>query len=303
MKVIIFGLGSIAKKHISALQLMDESVRIFAFRQEHTTVEVLDVKNIFSIEDVKTINPNFIIISNPTFAHYKTIESLIPLNIPLFIEKPLFSVLDDGKLVAQILDQNLVTYVACNLRFLESLQFIQKYLADKRVNEVNMYCGSYLPDWRPNRDYKTTYSANKNEGGGVHIDLIHEIDYAYWLFGKPLKVNKTFTNKSTLDINAWDYANYIFEYDQFSASIILNYYRRDPKRTLEIILENETITVDILKNSVYRNDDIIFCSPKTIQDTYSDQIRFFVDQIITKKKSFNNVNEAYKILEICLQDA
>lgn len=302
MKIVIIGLGSIAAKHILAIKKIKPDIRFYALRSSKKADETTGVYNIFSLDELQEIKPDFVIISNPTFAHHKTIISLIPFNIPLFIEKPLFSQLDNGEVVKEIQQNNLITYVACNLRFLDCLRFTKDYITNKRINEVNIYCGSYLPDWRPGRDYKSTYSANKEQGGGVHIDLIHEIDYAYWLLGKPMQVSKVFSNKSSLDITAFDYANYTLDYPNFNASIVLNYYRRDPKRTLEIVLEEETILVDILKNRVYRNDDIIFDSEKTITDTYEDQLRFFIDHVIAKKKEFNTVDEAYEILKICLQN-
>lgn len=303
MKVLIVGLGSIAAKHIAALENIVHDVHFYALRSSKEAVEVPRVENIFTLSELEKIQVDFAIISNPTFAHRETIIKLIPFNIPLFIEKPLISELDGRYLINKIRVNKSVTYVACNLRFLDSLRFTKHYLSDNKVvNEVNIYCGSYLPNWRGDRDYKSIYSANKEQGGGVHIDLIHEIDYACWLFGKPNSVTKVFSNKSSLKINAFDYANYTLGYADFNVSIILNYYRRDPKRTLEIILENETITVDILKNSVVRNAEIIFESEKTITDTYEEQLRFFMSNVLNNSTTFNNAEEAYEILKICLQN-
>lgn len=302
MNVLIIGLGSIAAKHISAIKKITPDARLYALRSSKKADEINGVSNIFSLNELHKIKPDFVIISNPTFVHRKTILSLIPFNIPIFIEKPLFSELDNGEVVKEIQKNNVITYVACNLRFLDCLRFAKDYITNKRINEVNIYCGSFLPNWRPGRDYKSTYSANIELGGGVHIDLIHEIDYTYWLFGKPTKVSKVFSNKSSLDITAFDYANYTLDYPSFNASIVLNYYRRDAKRTLEIVLEEGTILVDILKNKVYKNTDIIFESEKTIAHTYEDQLRFFIDHVVAKKKEFNTVDEAYEILKICLQN-
>lgn len=302
MKLLIIGLGSIASKHISALKQIDPNAELYALRSSKNTNKIQGVNNVFSLDLLKELQIDFVIISNPTSAHYETLKSLVSFKIPLFIEKPLFSELDNGKLVREIQENNIITYVACNLRFLDCLCYAKKYIEEKRINEVNIYCGSYLPDWRPGNDYRLGYSANKELGGGVHIDLIHEIDYAYWFFGKPKIVTKMFSNVSSLDISANDYANYLLGYDSFNTSVILNYFRRDAKRTLEIILDDETILVDILKNKVYRNNDVIFESDKTIVDTYEDQLRFFIDEIISKKKKFNTVEEAYEILKICLQN-
>src|SRR5690606_14944767 len=133
----------------------------------------------------------YIIISNPTFKHKETIVNLLPLGLPLFIEKPLFDKLDGEFLLHAIKEKNLITYVACNLRFLDCLKFIKDFILGKRINEVNIYCGSYLPDWRQGVNFREIYSANKDMGGGVHIDLIHEIDYANWIFGNPIDWRRT----------------------------------------------------------------------------------------------------------------
>ena len=302
MKVLIIGLGSIASKHISALKIIESNTEFYAFRSCANANFVEGVTNIFSMNELENISFDFAIISNPTSEHKKSIESLIPKNIPLFIEKPLFSELGNEQILKEIKNKNITTYVACNLRFLECLQFVKDFIKDKRINEVNIYCGSYLPDWRPSVDYKTTYSANKELGGGVHIDLIHEIDYTYWLFGKPQHVNKVFSSKSSLNIDAYDYANYILAFSNFNAGIVLNYYRRDAKRSLEIVLDNETILVDLLENEVYRSDELIFTSEKTIADTYETQLRFFINEVVLGNKEFNTVAEAYEILQICLQE-
>tara|TARA_R110002051_G_scaffold73135_1_gene132659 strand:+ start:29959 stop:30864 length:906 start_codon:yes stop_codon:yes gene_type:complete len=300
MKVLIVGLGSIASKHIAALKNIDPKVEFYAMRSSLNADAKEGITNVFSFENLNELD--FAIISNPTSAHKETIERLIPKKIPLFIEKPLFSSLENEAVLQKIENNNITTYVACNLRFLDCLKFAKKHIQGKRINEVNVYCGSYLPDWRPSIDYKTTYSANKKLGGGVHIDLIHEIDYAYWLFGKPQKVNKVFSSKSSLNIDAYDYANYMLAYETFNANIILNYFRRDPKRTLEIVCDDHTIIIDILKNTVYQNLEIVYTSKKTIIDTYEDQLRFFIYEVVAKNNKFNTANEAYEILKICLQN-
>lgn len=302
MRVLIIGLGSIALKHLAAIRSIDAGAEVYALRSNSRAPSIEAVTNLFSLEEIKDGRMDFAIISNPTSAHAMTIESLIPMKIPLFIEKPLFSTLGNEKILSEIKKRDIATYVACNLRFLGCLQYVKKYIEKKRINEVNSYCGSYLPNWRPGKDYHKTYSANKDMGGGVHIDLIHEIDYVYWLFGAPQTVSKVFSSQSSLEINAYDYANYTLGLSGFHASIILNYYRRDPKRVLEIVLEDETLRVNLLENKVYRNQDELYSSEKTIADTYESQLRFFMEEVLKNQTEFNTVHEAYEILKICLQE-
>ena len=304
MKVLIIGLGSIALKHIKALQELYPSVVIYALRRKGEPFkEIRGVIEVFDIDEIAMETLSFILISNPTSVHYDTIQKVIRYKKPLFIEKPLFEALskEANDLVTEVERQGILTYVACNLRFLESIVKIKELLVGKRVNEVNVYCGSYLPDWRPNVDFRKVYSANKEMGGGVHIDLIHELDYVYWLFGAPTRTQSFFSNKSSLNITAYDYANYLWEYDDFSVSVVLNYYRRDSKRTLEVLTEEGTFLVDLLKNIISYNDKLIFQSSQLSLQTYTAQMQFFVEEILNKQTKFNTIVEGYKVLELCLQ--
>ena len=300
MRVLIIGLGSIAKKHIAALKEIYPDVKLFAMRSSPLAPEVEGVINIYESDNVRNLGLDFVIISNPTFKHKETIESLLHLNLPLFIEKPIFNTLEGEDLLNSIAKKKIITYVACNLRFLECLKFAKRSIVDKRLNEVNIYCGSYLPVWRPGQNFRETYSANQEMGGGVHIDLIHELDYAYWIFGSPKNIRRTTSSSSSLDISAIDYANYLLQFDQYNVSIILNYFRRDAKRTLEVVCDDGTLNIDLLKNEVFWNGDLVFKSKQLVSDTYTGQMKFFIENILTQKDSLNTANEAYAILKICL---
>ncbi|HEY8928039.1 MAG TPA: Gfo/Idh/MocA family oxidoreductase [Mucilaginibacter sp.] len=302
MEVLIIGLGSIAAKHIAALRAVDPGVTISALRSG----EGGDVDGVTNVYDLKTLSarPGFIIISNPTQLHAETILSVLDLNVPLFIEKPPLHTLDlaDG-IKQKIAQQHLLTYTACNLRFHPCIEFLKKNLGGKRINEVNVYCGSYLPEWRPGKDYKNIYSANKEMGGGVHLDLFHEMDYTCWLFGHPVASKGFISNRSSLNIDAADYANYLLEYPGFNASVILNYYRRKPQRTIEILLDSETWTIDLIKNTVVTDSgELLFGAPDfKIMDTYINQMRYFIDCRAANSAPMNSFAEAVKTLNITLK--
>jgi predicted dehydrogenase len=303
MKVLIVGLGSIGKKHLKEILSLYPKCEIFALRSKSDTPKFPGVKNIFSFEEIRSLLFDFAVISNPTSEHKKTIQELINFKCPLFIEKPISSSLDIEAIVNSINDKEIQTYVACNLRFLDSVKFIKDQIShhkNKRLNEVNVYCGSYLPDWRHNVDFRKTYSANVELGGGVHIDLIHELDYLYWLFGAPNDVKRNFRSKSSLSISSFDYANYLLDYDGFCASVVLNYYRRDSKRSLELVFDDETWNIDLLKNQITCNNKIIFSSEQRIVDTYQIQMEYFINCIKEQKETFNTISNALDVLKICL---
>lgn len=307
MRIVFIGIGSIAKKHIKAIRKIDPKAEIFALRSSKDAAPYEDVKDFYEYDEIQGIAPDFIIISNPTSKHFETIKKLLPYRIPLFIEKPVFAELGHDDVIKEIEDKQILTYVACDMRFMDCLNWLHQYIAehkqDVRINEINVYCGSYLPEWRPGTDFRKCYSAIPELGGGVHIDLIHDVDYVYWIFGKPESHQAIFRNVSSLKIRAYDYANFNLIYPGFCANVVLNYYRRDAKRYMEILFDDCTWTVDMMKNVITSsNGDTIYRSEQTGADEYEDQMRYFIDLVKRgETTSMNSASEAYDVLSICLE--
>ena len=306
MNVIIIGLGSIGKKHIDALKKIEPNVVIFALRSSKCEDVYLDVINIYSILDIQTII-DFVIISNITSEHEKSILQVINLNCPIFIEKPVLNnVTNSENISKKLASKNILTYVACNLRFHPAIQYISKYIKsnDLKINEVNIYSGSFLPDWRKGKNFRENYSSNKKLGGGVHLDLIHEIDYCTWLFGFPEKVLSVKKSSSTLNIDAFDYANYILQYPKFVATIILNYYRRDKKRQIEILTDDSTILIDLEKSIIINltTNEILFSKNFNILETYLDQMIYFIENIRSDNQPMNSFDNAVNVLKLAINE-
>lgn len=304
MNILIVGLGSIARKHIDAIKSLEIAPKIYALRSNLNATIEDNVENIFSIENLD-IEIDFAIISNPTNLHFKYIKILAEKGIHLFIEKPALHSLENSEYLIKIVEsKKIFSYVACNLRFHPCLIFINNLLKFERprINEVNVYCGSFLPDWRPGNNFREIYSANHNMGGGVHLDLFHEIDYITWLFGMPNKSNSIKRNVSSLKIDAIDYSNYSLEYDEFTANIVLNYYRKKPKRTLELVLSDRTILIDLISNQITDDSGNIILNlfDFKINQTYNDQMNYFVECLKEKEKPMNSMKESIKVLKIVL---
>jgi predicted dehydrogenase len=304
MNVLIAGIGSIAKKHISALRAIDPAVRIMGLRSSAASAPVESVEDVYSIGSLSA-SPDFAIISNPTYRHIQTIEEFLALDIPLFIEKPLAHGLDGlQECVEAVRLAGTVTYLACNLRFHPVIRYLKSHIAGKRLNEVNVYCGSYLPEWRNGADFRNSYSSRPEMGGGVHLDLIHEMDYCYWLFGKPLHAHSFRTSDSSLGIAAADHAHYNLRYTDFSVSIILNYYRRDEKRQIELVFEDQTWICDLIHCRIIDGAGKIVFERNDFQmmETYHAQMQYFLDSLRAGSDMMNSVKEGAEVLALALYE-
>ena len=141
------------------------------------------------------------------------------------------------------------------MRFNPIINFLKKKIKSKKIWNVNIFCGSYLPNWRRNIDYRKSSSAKKHLGGGVLLDLSHELDYVQWLFGK-IEIEHCKSKKlSNLNIETDDFLNLIGKTKKVpSIQIILNYFTREPTRQILIDGQNISLQADLIKkNVVYYN--------------------------------------------------
>lgn len=301
MKMLVVGLGSIARKHIAILKNIDPSLEVFALRESVEPDVVPGIRNISKIDEAPPCD--FAMIANTTDRHLETVRKLLPLHIPLFIEKPVFLTMEGvDDILRDIEKAKTFTWVGCHLRFHPCLQFLKRLLeeAKPQIVSVSAYCGSSLPDWQPGRDYTASFRADPRRSGGVHLELIHEMDYLRWIFGDPKTCEGTLRKVSTLKIAAPDDAHYDLSYGGFRAQIDLNYHRRDAKRSLTIVCEDATLEADLLEFTVTRSDETIFHADSTIKDVYEAQLREFLRRMEAKETSENDARNAVETLKLAL---
>jgi len=301
MKVLIIGLGSIAQKHITALRKINAEVEILALRSDSLAPSIDGVIDLYKWDHIPS-DIDFILISNPTNSHLQTLQDALQFGKPIFLEKPPLMNLEGAEeLIQQYKTKDVLTYTAFNFRFHPVIQWAKEHIDKDTVREVNVYCGSYLPQWRPNIDYRQIYSSKANLGGGVHLDLIHEIDYLIYLFGRPLKTTHQFRKVSDLEIDSIDSANYWMNYSNFTASVTLNYFRKTPKRYIEIVTSDDTFMLNLINVKVHdANGEVVFHSDENILSTYFKQLQYFIALTKGMAKPMNSLEEAVDTLKICL---
>lgn len=303
LKILFVGIGSIAKRHICNLYIIAKkkglSITIDAFRRISSTVPVDGVKKEYTELSSVPCDYDAIFITNPTELHLDMLKQFHNKGKNFFIEKPVVSFVQLKAAKGFELRPDSVYYVACPLRYNAVVQYIKDHIPTNEVISVRSISSSYLPDWRKGQDYRQTYSAHKDMGGGVSIDLIHEWDYLTYLFGWPKEVKSIIGKKSNLEIDSDDYAIYIAEYSDKIVELHLDYFGRKTIRTIELFTENDTIIGDIANNRIS-----FLVSGKTIdfheeRDDYQRrELEYFLDLVSERKKSVNDYLHGIKVLQL-----
>ena len=168
------------------------------------------------------------------------------------------------------------------------------------VYSARVISSSYLPDWRPNVDYREIYSAKKEMGGGVSIDLIHEWDYLTYLFGLPKKILSMQGKVSHLEINSEDLAVYLGRYQDKFVEVHLDYFGRTPLRQIQLFTKEATITGDILGGCISfgdKQEPVKFHEEPN--DKYIHEMESFISFVETpSKESENSLENAMEVLKI-----
>lgn len=302
MKVCFFGLGSIGKRHLRNLKIvadeMEINLEVDAYRSSRRVLddEVIDIvdRQIYCMEELSSCY-DIVFVTNPTALHYNTLRQCKGISKFYFVEKPLFE--SSSYAVNDVYDKKAKYYIAAPLRFNPVVNFLANEFKTE-IFSLRIICSSYLPEWREQQDYRDSYSAKKELGGGVSLDLIHEWDYLHFLFGIPKDI-KLFREKcSNLQISSEDIAVYIAKYKDFLVELHLDYFGRFPQRVIEIFTKEDVIRCDLIKRRI----DYLKTGTKRQLDTQADiyvsEMRYFLQSILNNEKLNNDLFFAYNTLKL-----
>jgi len=244
VKILLIGSGSSGRRFIKILHQAQHQVWIY--RHRRGLVVPAGCNSIDSLTDLS--NYDACIISSPTFSHLQYLKIFAQYHLPTLVEKPVADSLTGlDKVIKVYRTHHVPLMVGLNLRFLPIVQLIQKYLKVKKLGQIlhaDLYVGQYLPHWRRWLDYQKNYSASYKLGGGVALDLIHDLDLALSFF-PGIKPELLFSNKlSDLKIDTEDLA--IFQTKKPPIiQVKLDYLNHIKTRQIRIIGKLGSIECDI----------------------------------------------------------
>ncbi|HVV36064.1 MAG TPA: Gfo/Idh/MocA family oxidoreductase [Acidimicrobiales bacterium] len=189
-----------------------------------------------------------IVVASPTTFHAEQATAALATGARVLVEKPLAMTSAEAAPIVAAADGRVM--VGYNLRLHAPLEQLAALLRDGRagtVTSVRLWFGSWLPDWRPTVDYRQTYSARRDLGGGVLLDAIHELDLLVWLGGAGdfRVVGAVVDRVGPLEIDVEDTVRALLRRDDgVVAEVALDYLSRRYRRGVEVIGDAATLRLD-----------------------------------------------------------
>ncbi len=241
--ILIAGMGSIGRRHLRIMRAAGWT-NFVLYRTGKSTLPdveqaIVGLPSFSDLDEALAQKPLAAIIANPTALHLKTAIQAARAGCHLLIEKPVsHQRYDIDELVRVVAEQRVQVMVGFQFRFHPTLKRIKAWLDEDRIGQIvhaDASWGEYLPNWHTWEDYKDSYAARAELGGGVALTLCHPFDYLRWLIGEVVDVKAMSANRGQLDIAVEDTADALLKFENGAVGHVhVDYLQRPPAHTLRI---------------------------------------------------------------------
>jgi predicted dehydrogenase len=304
-RVLVLGVGSIGARHAQNLRSLGANV----------AVADVDAARAAAIQGVDRVAADLgrldefdgIVVATPTVMHREHALAALASGAKVLVEKP-FAATTEGldDLLAAARNRVCVGY---NLRLHRPVERVRDLICAGAVGQIAMvrvWFGSFLPDWRPSIDYRTTYSARASAGGGVLRDASHEIDFLVWCFGREWTVDGAVLSKrSTLDLDVEDVAiALLHSATGIPALVTLDYVSRRYRRGIEVIGEDATLRLDWATGTLVLEDDAevhVEDASVPVEESYRREAAAFLDFVSGTSGPSVSAEDGATSVRLCAQ--
>ena len=248
--VVIRGMGSIGRRHARVLRTMGYDVRGWPVRPRDSGADGIPL-----LSDLDALaaaaKADLVVVSTDTAAHVDDARRVLDAGARrVLVEKPVAPTAADAKrLVSHPLARDRVMVAAPLRAHLGFRHFRAAVGALPAPRYATVFSQSWLPSWRPERDYRQSYSARRDEGGALR-DLVHEIDYATVLFGRPRQVCAVLDTDGPLEMDAEQGATVLWTTDDGSVTVRVDYVTRPPRRGALVTSSSGSVAWDPMAGTV-----------------------------------------------------
>jgi len=255
MTICIIGLGSIGQRHLKNIHAVAKA------RGVDVTTDVVEPRELSYLDETtRTLvgrrfsepseigRYDMVFVTNPSQLHYETLLAVKDKADFFFVEKPVFTKALAPDALIPLADERRF-YVACPIRHTRVYGFLREFVSQNGIYCARAICSSYLPEWRPGTDYRRTYAAQEG-AGGVKLDLVHEFDYLFTLFGMPKESCLLDGKFSHLELKSVDGVSFVARYPDKTLELHLDYYGRVPRREIELYTADDVVVCDFIKAEI-----------------------------------------------------
>lgn len=167
MRIAVIGAGSIGRRHHGNLSTLGADAVLIPWRDYRGAAQLAGC--------------NGVVIATATQVRLPVIADAARLGLPFYVEKPLAydptELAEIEKLAAPVAARSMLGYM---MRYHPAFRFLARMdLSD--IYRARFEIGHDVRRWRQNWRFADSYAA-KADGGGVLLDLCHELDMAATLF-------------------------------------------------------------------------------------------------------------------------
>lgn len=250
--MLIVGFGGIGRRHLANLRSLgvDDISVVEPEPASRHAAESLGAHVFEDLPQALADHPTGVLVCTPPAEHLEAAVAALDAGSHVFVEKPIsHAVPGVAELIERAGMRRRALMVGYNWRFHAAIRRLKELIAAGaigRVLHIRAEFGQYLPDWRPGRDYRATYTAGpSSQGGGILLDASHEIDYVMWLAGNAASVTAETRARGGLEMHAEDTAALTLALeDGVLAEIHVDCVRRGYARNCAVVGAAGTLTWD-----------------------------------------------------------
>lgn len=288
MRIFVVGLGSIGRRHL-------ENARALGHEAAGGR-----------LDDAEAWGPDAVVIASPTSAHLEALRWAADRGLHAYVEKPVAAASDE---VAEALDAAgraaLTVAVGYNLRFHPALEAIRDAVASGaigRLLSVRAEVGHYLPDWRPGEDFRRSYAARKELGGGALLTLSHELDYVRWIAGEVDEASGVTAGGSSLGLDVDEVAELLLRHTGGAVSSVhMDLLDREYNRRSRWVGEEGTISWEWGRAvTAEPGARVLWVDPSfDLAETYRAALADFVQAVADGRPPRCDGREGLRVLALC----
>jgi predicted dehydrogenase len=258
MTGLLVGYGSIGRRHLTNLH----SLGVTDWAVVHTgrgtlPLELPCAARIYADvhEALEREAPSFAVIANPTGLHVDAALACVDAGCELLIEKPISHSLEGvGALEELASIRGTKTLVGFQFRFHPALIRISGLIRSGAMGEplhARVIWAEHLPSWHPWEDWRKSYAARAELGGGVHHTICHPFDYLRMIFGDPVKLFATLRRDGPLGLPVPEAADVALSFPGgLGAHVHLDFWCRPPMHQIDLVCSEGRIHWDYMTGSL-----------------------------------------------------